>query len=296
MMTPLISVVIPTYNSADFIEKAIQSVVEQSYKKWEIIIVDNNSSDHTIELINSINDNRISIHKVNNNGVIAVSRNIGIGLAKGEWIAFLDSDDWWSKEKLSLSVERISDLTYLIYHNLKVIGKKNTLFESKKTRLPNHPVMVDLLVSGNIIPNSSVMVRKSILDEIGGIDESKMMVGSEDYNTWLKVSSVTEQFIFIDKFLGIYRVHRDSVSNKNMSNSGYVAAKQFLSKLDEKDRKKFESRVLYQDGRYGFIKKNHKDSIRKLIKCIGGAKIDIKIKSIYMISISAIKLLAVKMF
>ena len=100
-MNPLVSVVIPTYNHAYLLKDALHSVICQTYTNIEIIVIDNNSVDDTEEVVLSFLDPRIIFKKINNNGIIAASRNMGILIAKGDYIAFLDSDDiwhnnWWS--------------------------------------------------------------------------------------------------------------------------------------------------------------------------------------------------------
>ena len=89
--SPLVSIIIPTYNNAEFLGKALKSVIDQTYGSWEAIVIDNNSTDQTDEVINKFQDIRIKYYKISNYGIIAKSRNLGINLAKGEWIAFLDS-------------------------------------------------------------------------------------------------------------------------------------------------------------------------------------------------------------
>ncbi len=103
----LISVVIPTYNRADLIPKAIQSVPDQTYQNWELIIVDNYSNDGTKEVVDSFRDPGISMLLLPRTGSVAASRNMGVRHSKGEWIAFLDSDDWWFTTKLSTVYEAI---------------------------------------------------------------------------------------------------------------------------------------------------------------------------------------------
>ena len=87
-LTPLVSIVIPTYNHARYLGRALQSVLDQTYINWEAIIIDNHSTDNTDQLVASFSDSRIIYLKIHNNGVIASSRNAGIREAKGEWIAF----------------------------------------------------------------------------------------------------------------------------------------------------------------------------------------------------------------
>ena len=87
---PLISVVMPTFNNGHLIGRSVQSVIEQTYTNWELLIIDNNSDDNTSEVLSRLSDDRIRLFSVTNNGVIGVSRNLGIQKSRGEWIAFLD--------------------------------------------------------------------------------------------------------------------------------------------------------------------------------------------------------------
>ena len=89
----------PTFNRKNELKFAIKSVISQTYKNWELVIVDNNSTDGTTEMIESFNLDKLKHIKINNHGIIAKSRNKGIANASGEYIAFLDSDDWWSPKK-----------------------------------------------------------------------------------------------------------------------------------------------------------------------------------------------------
>ena len=114
--SPFFSVIIPTYNCADFLKRALSSVFIQTYQNFEVIVVDNSSTDNTEDVLNSFDDKKLTVKKVNNNGIIAHSRNKGIENAKGKWVAFLDSDDIWKPEKL----EKVS---HAIVNNPEVIEK-----------------------------------------------------------------------------------------------------------------------------------------------------------------------------
>ena len=100
MEKPFFSVVIPTYNHEVFLEKAVKSVLNQTFSDYEIIIIDNYSDDNTENLIRNLNNKNIKFIKNRNDGIIAKSRNIGIEQSRSEWIAFLDSDDIWWKDRL----------------------------------------------------------------------------------------------------------------------------------------------------------------------------------------------------
>ena len=106
---PLVSVVIPTYNHANFLTRSLGSVVNQTYLNLEIIIVDNHSTDDTDLVIKSFLDHRIKTFKIHNNGVIAASRNCGISHSNGDWIAFLDSDDYWLPSKIEFALSAVTN-------------------------------------------------------------------------------------------------------------------------------------------------------------------------------------------
>jgi glycosyltransferase involved in cell wall biosynthesis len=208
--SPLISVVIPTYNHADFLKVAITSVVEQTYQNFEIIIVDNHSNDHTNEVVNSFNDNRIHFHKINNNGVIAASRNLGVDHTKGEWIAYLDSDDFWYPTRLQCLIDNMH--SSLNYDVISTNEYKTDNLTGKKTKLIYGPLDGEkykcLLLYGNRLSPSASIVRKEFLikNEVR-FNESSNFVTVEDYDYWLQLAFLDANFKFIKSFEGEYLVH-----------------------------------------------------------------------------------------
>jgi len=282
---PLISVIIPTYNHAKFIGKAIDSVLSQTYKNFELIIIDNYSKDGTEKIVASYGDDRIIYLKFRNNGIIAVSRNNGIKHSHGKHIAFLDSDDWWLPEKLQICFEYFNDKTDLIYHDLRIIREKPSLFQSKtiKSRQLNAPVLIDLLVNGNTIANSSVVVRKGLLDQIGGINESPALISAEDYNAWLRIAQITDGFCHIPKSLGYYSVHSQGISRKDMSIPGRCAGAPFVHLLSDKQQRCLESRLNYIKGRYAFVSQDYSVARENLLFSVCHGKPMIKLKSAWML-------------
>ena len=131
-LTPLVSIVIPTYNYARFISKSLKSVIDQTFENWEVIVIDNHSTDDTHNVVLKHIDSRIKYLKIDNKGIIAKSRNLGIKEAKGEWIAFLDSDDWWTKDKLEICFRNINEEVDFIYHDLEIVDKKSKSYFRKK--------------------------------------------------------------------------------------------------------------------------------------------------------------------
>ena len=269
---PLVSIIIPTYNHDKFLNKALNSVIGQSYKNWEAIIIDNNSTDETDNILSKYSDSRIIKLKINNNGIIAKSRNLGIKEAKGEWVAFLDSDDWWTEDKLEICLHNINNSVDFLYHDLEVIDYKSNLFFKKKNlkgRQLNKPILQDLLYGvineGNAIGNSSVLVRKNILSKIGGISENKNLVASEDYNTWLRIAQITDKFKYIKKKLGFYFVHESSAQKKDLSIPHKEAVNDFYYLFNSKQKLNFDVKLKYMSATYKFQNNNYIDSKKDLM-------------------------------
>jgi len=260
---PLVSIVIPTYNHAKFISKALKSVIDQTYKNWEAIIIDNESVDETYKLINNFNDSRIKYFKISNDGVIAKSRNLGIKEAKGDWVAFLDSDDWWTKDKLEVCFSKITKDVDFIYHAHEYVNKSKSFFKKKiiKGRQLKKPILNDLLIGtitkGSQISNSSVIVRKNILIKIGGLNENKILVGSDDYDTWLRIAQITDQFLYINKKLSYYLVHDANTSSKDMSIPQRLVVKDFMHLFNNQQKLNLEVKLRYISGSYNYLNNNY---------------------------------------
>ena len=253
---PLISVIIPSSNHGKYIKECLKSVLSQTYSSLEVIVVDNFSTDTTDDELNSIHDPRLRILKINNGGVIGISRNKGIENARGDWLAFLDSDDYWEPNKLAECITHLSH-TDFTYHDMKISVQTNDQSQFIRSRGLIYPILLDLLMNGNTIVTSSVLVKKSIVLSVGGFDEGLEMVGFEDYNLWLKVALVTNSFQHITKILGHYRKHDLNTSSNVRYVVPWVAINNFLFVLSPKQRKelavklryvKFKSEIL--DGRH----------------------------------------------
>ena len=133
-MNPLVSIIVPTYNREDDLRRALRSVFAQTFIDWEVLVVDNHSIDNTDSLIRSFNDPRIKLFKIHNHGIIASSRNLGLKQASGQYIAFLDSDDWWLPKKLEVSVKRLTEGADIVYHDMYFVTNPNKNFYWRKTR------------------------------------------------------------------------------------------------------------------------------------------------------------------
>ena len=213
----LFSIIIPTYNNDFLLKKAIYSVISQTLQDFELLIIDNNSEDQTSEIISSFNDSRITHIKINNEGIIAKSRNLGIKLAKGEWIAFLDSDDiWYSQrlEKIYTSIKKITKLDVISTNEYKVFDNS-----SKKLKLfygvNGGNKYKKLILYGNRLSPSATVVRKSFLKKNSiFFREDKEFMTVEDYDFWLMLAFYDAKFIFLKSFEGEYLMHSNNASNK----------------------------------------------------------------------------------
>ena len=206
------SIIIPIYK-CKFFERAINSVRNQKYKKWELIIIDNNFDDSVKQFLRQIQDNRIKYYKISNHGVIGKSRNLGIKKSKNEWLCFLDSDDYWSSNKLNETLKVIKKKKYdLIHHNMYVDKGSIKIFKSKlyDYKIKNQKIKFDdLILNGNNIIQSSVVVKKKILKKAKYFSSQKKLIAWEDFDLWLKIAKITNKFYLINKCLGSYYVSKD---------------------------------------------------------------------------------------
>lgn len=212
----LISIIVPTFNRAYCLEKCIKSVINQSYSEWELIIVDNHSTDMTQELVASFASEKIRLINIHNSGIVAASRNLGVKESKGAYLAFLDSDDWWTPRKLEYSLELLESGADLVYHDLYLMKQgqqKKNILSVARSRKVDIPVFNDLLTNGNAIINSSVVLRKSILESVGGFSEDESLVAAEDYDAWMRIAKITNRFKRLNKCSGFYMVGHVSLSS-----------------------------------------------------------------------------------
>jgi glycosyltransferase involved in cell wall biosynthesis len=177
-VTPTISVVIPAYNAAPYVSRAIESALAQTVPPLEVIIVDDGSSDDTAEVVAAYQP-RVRLLRQANGGP-ASARNHGVRESHGDWIALLDADDSWLPKKLERQLGFVENPEVAIVHCMRE--------DKLEPRLPDF-ITFDLLWEYNYICNSSVIVRRSAFDEVGGFDEDRDLISLEDYNLWLRLVS-----------------------------------------------------------------------------------------------------------
>lgn len=213
MTGPRVSVVIGAYNCADFIEETIKSVIAQKFTDWELVIVDDGSSDNTCVKIEAVKDSRIRLIRLTgNSGRPAVSRNTGIRASRGEFIAFLDHDDIWMPDKLQKQVavfDKDKD-AYLVYSKCIVKeGDKVTAVSPENPRAGH--IFKELFLSYNMFPCSTVMIRNRKDTQPYLFNEDKELAAIEDYDLWLRIA-YSKKIAFVAEPLTIYRLHGTNTS------------------------------------------------------------------------------------
>jgi glycosyltransferase involved in cell wall biosynthesis len=182
---PQVSVIVPTYNRASLLKEALDSVLAQSYRNVELIVVDDGSTDHTRRLLSSYGD-RITVLLQPNAGVSA-ARNRGIQAASGDLIALLDSDDYWLPGKLAAQVDFFKATPQALICQTEEIWIRNGVRVNPKRR---HRKLSGMIFQASLplclISPSAVMMRKSLLDEVGLFDED--LPACEDYDLWLRIT------------------------------------------------------------------------------------------------------------
>jgi teichuronic acid biosynthesis glycosyltransferase TuaG len=217
---PKVSIIMPAYNAEAFIEESIASVQNQIYFNWELIIVDDGSVDNTGNIVKKISeaDSRI-IYIYQENKKIAAARNSGLKIAKGEYIAFLDSDDLWTSDKLTKQIEVFKKIDvevvfsdgFFMYEETKILDEYNTIHGLFK----GHE-MYKLEFERNYIPILSVMFKTEYINKVGLQGEENDLVGCEDFDYWLRLSKYGATFYGLPDRLFKYRVHKSSMSTNKV--------------------------------------------------------------------------------
>jgi glycosyltransferase involved in cell wall biosynthesis len=209
-MSPFFTIVIPTYNHAHFLLYALGSVVKQTFSNWECLVIDNHSSDDTKTVVSRFGDHRIRLLSVNNEGVIAKSRNLGMANSIGQWVAFLDSDDLWYETRLECIYNEICaqpDVDVVSTDELVV-----DLLTGSKSVLRYGPFEYDfyriMLLEGNRLSTSATVLNLTFLSENGlAFREDERFITAEDYDLWLRLAFAQARFTFLRRIEGEYLIH-----------------------------------------------------------------------------------------
>lgn len=285
---PKISVITPTYNSSKFIKRTIMSVLNQTYKDWEFLIIDDCSTDNTVELINEFvkKDPRIKLSKTpQNSGGPSLPKNIGIENAKGEYVAFLDHDDEWLPEKLSKQLQLFEsskeDNLGLVSCLVNIKDNEGKLLIKHKKNYRGN-VISKLANETFIITCSCVMTKLNILKEVGLFDSQ--FKTADDGDMWFKISIAGYNFDFVPEYLTNYISHEDNLC---LRNKNYDRKDQFILQY-EKYKDIYLKYSLKTNGTYYFYKQKYKLARKYFILTLFSRDYDLeqKIKSFAFIILS----------
>ncbi len=273
---PKVSVIIPTYNCAQYISEAMESALAQSYQDFEILIIDDGSTDNIKDVIKGYLDNfpnKVRYIFQENHG-LANARNTGIQNAKGEFIALLDADDRWLPDRLEIGVREIeADPTVGLVH-------ANITFMTEEWKSIRTPRRNKEFLSGYIFEHiflrhadiscPTILFRKECCRQVGVFDENLTRLGCEDRDLWLRIAQ-KYRFQYVDKILAHYRVRKASMSNnleKMLKAQLYVIDKYCPSNNGKHLRKKALAKVYRDLGDNLLFRQNFVESKNAYIKSL----------------------------
>jgi len=209
LKSPAISVIIPTYNRAGLLARAVDSVLNQTFQDFELIVVDDGSTDRTAEVLAGYQDRLILLSKPHRG--VSAARNQGLTSARGEWIAFLDSDDYWLPEKLAVQVD------FFLHHPQALICQTEEIWYRNGRRV--NPGKRHVKPSGDIfqmslelclVSPSAVMIKKDLFSKVGEFDET--LPACEDYDLWLRITAKYPVYLLKEPLVVKTGGHADQLS------------------------------------------------------------------------------------
>ena len=271
----MVSVILPTFNRAKEINRSVYSILNQTYKDFELIIVDDCSTDCTQEIINEIRDSRIKYIRHETNKGAAAARNTGIKAAQGNLIAFQDSDDEWIPEKLAKQVRVISALPEnvgVVYSGFWKLGKQKKYIPSKNITI-KEGMIYNQLLHGNFVGMPVSIIRRECFDTVGGFNEHLRAL--EDWELFLRISTHFK-FKYIDEPLVLSYETDNSVSANVVAHA--VAYEYILNNnysTISKDRELL-AQYLYVIGKLNFQVGNQKKGRQYLVEARKTCPLNIK--------------------
>jgi len=246
-MIDKVSVVLPVYNREERVNKSLNSVLNQTYKNLQVIVVDDGSNDDTYDVLNKVKDRRVKIVRLKDNKGVSKARNIGIEISEGKFVAFIDSDDIWNSCKIEKQINYIKKCkkrVALVDCGWKAVGGKNAVprIENKKERTSTKK----LLSFKNVCSPPTVVARRSVLEEMGGFDENLQTV--EDVDLWVRISKKYEIEHLTEVLVEVNRGGHKRLGNEyrkfiNGHLRFYAKHKEKYEKLSDKEHARFFIRV-----------------------------------------------------
>jgi len=209
---PLVTIITPTYNRAAFLPQAIDGVLAQTYENFELIIVDDGSTDNSPEILSEYQskDERIRVYRQENQGQ-SIARNKAITEARGEFICFLDSDNYWAPDKLEqqLNLFETNPSVDVIYGDIVTVDE-NSIELSRKNMKRYSGNISRWMLRDNCVSMNTAMARRRCFDEMGGMSGQRRV--ADDYDLWLRFSA-RYRFLYVPEYWAYYRVMEDQISS-----------------------------------------------------------------------------------
>ena len=212
-MPPTISVIVPAYNAANTIIETIDSVCRQTFQDFELIVINDGSSDRTLELLTTIDEPRLQVFSYKNGG-LPVARNRGIAHSKAEFITFIDADDLWTEDKLELQLAALQQNSEvgIVYSWTTVMDEQGKSFYPGKSVSHQGDVCKQLLCNNFIASGSNVMIRRKAIESVGEFEST--LKSAEDWDYWLRLALAGWQFAVVPKAQIFYRQSSGAMSSK----------------------------------------------------------------------------------
>jgi len=290
---PSVSVVIPVYNRTWELRRALQSLADQTCRDFEVIVCDDGSTEDVRSVVDSCAGvPRLSYRRIANSGGPARPRNVGVKAARGEWISFLDSDDWWDGDRMDAVVQALDDGVDLLYHPLRYTAPPGRSVRRGLRRVVGYPMRCDALrhmaLFGNPIPNSAAVVRRSLLNRIGGMCEDRSIVSYEDLDAWLRLVEAGARVRFLDRTLGSYWIGGDGISaiSERQVNAQIALFERHVSKFDADLRSAAEACHHYTLGSMWSRVGNHSGKARDhLLRAKGLPTLEMRMKRLLKLAL-----------
>lgn len=244
----MISVIIPTYNREKLISRAIKSVMDQTYKDIEVIVIDDASNDNTEKVVSSLKYDNLYYYKLKKNGGACKARNFGIDKAKGDYISFLDSDDEWEKDKLE------KQYNFLKEKNVEIVScnyfyEKNGSIKRKINYTHDEKITLSELLNENIITTGSILISKQIIKKIGNFDEK--LPRYQDWDLVIRLAKEYDIYFLNDPLLTLH-FQANSITSSTSKQKKYYALECIYIKNEKelKKDKKAYAHICWSMGMY----------------------------------------------
>jgi glycosyltransferase involved in cell wall biosynthesis len=285
-MPPTVSVIIPVYNAENYIDNTLRSIFNQSFEDYEIIVIDDGSTDNTSNILKNYSDKIIYIHQENSGGPSS-PRNRGIKISRGKYIAIFDSDDLMFKDKLKRDVKILDNNTdvSLVFSNFIVLENDKpwplSWFEKENVKeimayIPKkkidfntyrfeRPIYREIL-KNNFIGTSTVVLRKNDIIDVGLFDES--LVGAEDRDVWLRFCEAGKNFAYTTDALSYYRLIKTSLSRQTKNTASRIDfySRLLRNNLEVENRRIVKNRIGELYLQYGFALRNQKKFVPAILQ------------------------------